>query len=88
MQEIGFPQHGPSPLYSDSMSTMLVSGNEASMGRSAYLRNKLASIHDAVRRRRIIVKHLAGHKNFADVLTKYLAFSAWRKHYDYIHNCK
>jgi Reverse transcriptase (RNA-dependent DNA polymerase). len=80
MTEFGFPQHGPSPIFGDNISSIMMVGNNVKpTDRTRHMDIKWFALQEWIHiDKDIILIHISGELNASDALSKALA---WIKHY-------
>jgi hypothetical protein len=78
--EAGFPQEGPTRVYSDNQAVIQVSVNPILHARTRHFRMRLDYIQDLVRRRVVEFNYVPTGENCADTLTKALPKESFEKH--------
>jgi hypothetical protein len=83
-KEAGYPQLGPSIIFTDSLSSIkFIENTGAAPNRQTrHLRRRVAKIRDNITRNMVVLKFVAGSMNCADVLTKPLGRVLHWKHCD------
>ena len=81
-EEIGFPQEGPSILFTDSAVAIRFLNDEGKMPnkQTRHLRIRTAKIKQYIAQRRIKLQFVPGHLNCADMLTKPLPREVLHRH--------
>jgi hypothetical protein len=79
MEEFGFPQKAPSPIFGDNLSSIMMANNVRPTDRTRHMDIRWFALQEWIHvDKDIIVIHIAGIINPADALTKALA---WLKHH-------
>ena len=80
MVSFGFPQHGPSPLFSDNKPALDAIANSRVSPRTKHINLRFHHIRELVDHGDISVLHLDGVRMPADVLTQPLPRPLFRRH--------
>jgi hypothetical protein len=86
LQEFHIPQLAPSPLYIDSLSSVFAANDEASVKKSVWMIRRAVVVQEAVVLKEISAIKISDAENLADVMTKYIKFSKWRRIIDILLN--
>jgi hypothetical protein len=79
MTEMGFPQKGPSPIFGDNISSIMMGNNVRPTDRTRHMDIKWFALQEWIHvDKDIILIHISGELNSSDALSKALA---WVKHY-------
>jgi hypothetical protein len=79
MTEFGFPQNGPSPIFGDNISSIMMANNTRPTDHTRHMDIRWFAIQEWVHvDKDIILVHISGIINPTDAMTKALA---WLKHY-------
>jgi hypothetical protein len=79
MTQFGFPQNGPSPIFGDNISSIMMANNTRPTDRTRHMDIRWFAIQEWVHvDKDIILIHISGIINPTDAMTKALA---WLKHY-------
>jgi hypothetical protein len=79
LQELHIPQVPPSPLYVDSLSSVFVANDEASVKKSVWMIRRAIVVQEAVALKEIAVIKIDEENNLADLMTKYVKYDKWRR---------
>ena len=80
MSELGFPQHGPTPIYEDNMSAINMINSKIPSDRSRHIDIQHFAIHDWKAAGDIVMRHIPGIINPSDGLTKSLGWVLHARH--------
>ena len=82
MNELGFVQKGPSPIFGDNLSSIMMGNNIRPTDRTRHMDIKWFALQEWIHiDKDIILIHIPGDLNASDALTKALA---WIKHYRHV----
>lgn len=70
LQDLGFPQDGPTSLMEDNQSCIKFIENERASSRIKHLDVKRCFVHDMVKKKEVKLKYCPSEENDADLLTK------------------
>ena len=88
LHEFLVPQVDPTPILSDSETTRLIIHDARSMGRSAWMANRVEFVGENQTRGEIDVQHIPGTQNPADSDTKFVDYPQWARDTEYKLNTK
>ena len=80
LEELGYPQLGPTIIYTDSNSSILMSKTLRDSPSSSHLVMRINYIHQEIKNGNVKLIYIDGGDNTADVLTKPLAAAPHTKH--------
>ena len=80
LKELGFPQHGPTPIYEDNMSAIKMINARVPTERSRHIDIQHFAIQDWKEAGDIVMRHIPGIINPADDLTKPLGWVLHARH--------
>ena len=86
IQEAGYPQEFSTVCYFDSSATIFAANDDTSSKRSMWLRRRVAILREGVDMGEMQTYKIPEADNAADMHTKYLTFSAWKRHHWFINN--
>jgi Integrase core domain. len=79
MTDLGFPQNGPSPIFGDNISSIMMGNNVRPTDRTRHMDIRWFALQEWIHiDKDIILIHIPGEVNASDALSKALA---WIKHY-------
>ena len=70
LEELGFPQKGPTTLFEDNKSTISLIENDGNGSKTKHIDLRYQFIREQVKLLRIIMKHLGTENMTSDMLTK------------------
>jgi hypothetical protein len=86
LQELRIRLGQPTPFYLDSKTTVFVANNDTAVKKSVWLIRRVAVLTDSVKHHQITPMHISERDMVADPFTKYLTFTVWNRHMDYLCN--
>jgi hypothetical protein len=86
MQELHIHQPDATAIFMDSSTTISVANNDASAGRSLWLRRRVRVLHAHADSNEVVYNKIPEEKNCSDAHTKYLTFARWKRHMGIILN--
>ena len=84
LEELGFPQEGPTPIYEDNKPTIDIVNSGKPTQRSRHIDIRFFAIQDWMKNKDIEMRHISGVINPADDLTKPLGWVLHHRHARYI----
>ena len=85
LQELGIPQLHPSPLYTDSQSSIFAGNSAASARQSVWLNRRTAVIREAVDMEEIRLEKIGDPDNVANYFTKPVTTAVMKHYFSYTH---
>ena len=86
LQEARIRRGRPTPFYLDSKTTVFVATSDTAAKKSAWIMRRVEVLKEGVKLEEMMPFHLPERLMCADAFTKYLVYSVWRKHMDYVTN--
>ena len=84
LHELGYPQHGPTPIYTDNLSAKTLADTNNTSSQTGHLVLRINYIHQEQKAGNIILKWINTENNVADILTKALPYPIYTIHTDTI----
>ena len=84
LQELRVPQVNPTPGYIDSLSTLLVAGEDGAPKRSIWIKRRIEVLTDFINLGEVALLHIDEADNVSDGLTKPIKHTVFIRHTEYI----